>query len=215
MIERNTKALARQQMVLAALGFYSGKFDGVWSKKTIEAKVDYECSGKFSPALPNRGLPFDTAKPLPVGLYVDASIRDFSAISCADFESKRKDLESQLQLMGEALEKDDQPIGPVGVINVMSEEDLNVHVKPEQKVEPEPYTPGIAEDEPELVTAAPSEVTKTEEVEEDIPADFGGFGVRDQEEPEPTEQGEGTKGSEKPTQQDSKRNKRNRHHRRP
>lgn len=70
-METNVKRLQRQQMVLKFLGYYSGKCDGIWSAKTIAAKREFETSGKFAPAYPNNGAPFDFTSKLPQGLTLD------------------------------------------------------------------------------------------------------------------------------------------------
>lgn len=70
-METNVRRLQRQQMVLKFLGYYSGKCDGIWSAKTIAAKRDFELSGKFGPAYPNNGAPFDFTSKLPKGLTLD------------------------------------------------------------------------------------------------------------------------------------------------
>ena len=59
--------LVRQQQVLAHLGFYKGRIDGIWGPKTIAAKQAYESSG-FAPGLPNGGMPFAPKTTLPRGL---------------------------------------------------------------------------------------------------------------------------------------------------
>ena len=60
-------------MILKALGFYTGKCDGIWSKLTIDAKKEFEADPKFKPAYPNNGMPFElgVASKLPQGLYMD------------------------------------------------------------------------------------------------------------------------------------------------
>lgn len=70
--------LKRQQMIMQALGFYSGKIDGIWSQKSIEAKRAWELSGKFNPAYPNNGLPFGDADPVPKGMRFDKVTRMFT-----------------------------------------------------------------------------------------------------------------------------------------
>lgn len=74
-VETNPKVLVRQQVVLAHLGYYSGKLDGIWSAATIKAKCDFENSGKFVPGIPNRGLPFVSGMPLPKGMFADPIAR--------------------------------------------------------------------------------------------------------------------------------------------
>lgn len=174
MLESNVNALARQQMVLTALGYYSGKLDGIWSAKCISAKRDFECSGKFSPALPNRGLPFDPSKPLPNGLFLDMTERSYSAISCADFESSRKDLEARLKLSQGATSNDDTPLESFGAVVLTSEQDLNAPTfKSEPSSEEVPaYEPGISKDEVPLETAMPVEDPLDSTESNEVPDDF-------------------------------------------
>ena len=68
MIDR--EALKAQQVVLKNLGYYKGEIDGIWSRKSIEAKLAFERSGKFNPGIPNRGMPFDLRVKLPISLII-------------------------------------------------------------------------------------------------------------------------------------------------
>jgi hypothetical protein len=70
--------IKRQQMIMRVLGFYSGKIDGIWAQKCIEAKRNWELSGKFNPANPNNGLPFADTDPLPSGMRFDRVSRMFT-----------------------------------------------------------------------------------------------------------------------------------------
>ena len=70
-LETNPKVLQRQQVILAFLGYYEGKLDGIWGKDSINAKKDFEVSGKFAPGLPNRGLPFVNTDSMPKGVFSD------------------------------------------------------------------------------------------------------------------------------------------------
>lgn len=60
--------LQNQQLIMAHLGFYRGKLDGVWGPQAIQAKKDWESSGKFKPAFPNSGMPLDPRGKLPTGI---------------------------------------------------------------------------------------------------------------------------------------------------
>lgn len=60
-----------QQLVLFHLGFYKGVIDGVWSQKTIDAKLKFEADPQFLPAYPNRGLPFGDRDKLPKNMRYD------------------------------------------------------------------------------------------------------------------------------------------------
>ncbi len=72
-MEIKRECLQRQQMILKFLGYYQGACDGIWSEKTIAAKRDFEVSGKFHPAYPNNGMPFDPFSKLPSGIMLDFS----------------------------------------------------------------------------------------------------------------------------------------------
>lgn len=67
----NLDDIKQQQAVLKHLGYYSGAIDGYWSIKTMEAKIEFERSGKFNPCISNGGKPFNMNSKLPQGLYVD------------------------------------------------------------------------------------------------------------------------------------------------
>lgn len=80
--------IKNQQAIMKALGFYDGQLDGIWGPRTIEAKQRWEFSGKFAPAIPNRGLPFKAKDKLPGGI-----IRKGDLLSCAELvkmESKKQ-----------------------------------------------------------------------------------------------------------------------------
>ncbi len=79
-IETDSKVLQKQQIVLAHLGYYSGKLDGIWSLDTITAKRKFEQSGKFNPGIPNQGLPFVSGKPFPKGVFADPMVKN--TITC-------------------------------------------------------------------------------------------------------------------------------------
>jgi hypothetical protein len=70
MLDRNL--IRNQQQALVALGYYQGIVDGIWSRKSIEAKIAYERSGDYNPGVPNNGLPFDTRASLPNRMTVNA-----------------------------------------------------------------------------------------------------------------------------------------------
>ena len=68
-VEKNQ--IIRQQEILGVLGFYFGKFDGVWGPKSIEAKKKFEASPTFVPGIPNNGLPFGDRGPYPAMITLD------------------------------------------------------------------------------------------------------------------------------------------------
>lgn len=78
-----SEQLARQQEIMQSLGYYNGKIDGIWGPKTIEAKIKWEMSGKFNPALPNNGLPFGDKGPFPRGVYREPKT---GLLSCPQYE---------------------------------------------------------------------------------------------------------------------------------
>lgn len=68
-----TEQIVRQQQVLAHLGFYKGRIDGIWGPSTIAAKKAYEGQG-FAPGIPNGGLPFQFPAKLPRGLRYEGGL---------------------------------------------------------------------------------------------------------------------------------------------
>jgi hypothetical protein len=66
------KQLQRQQVILAHLGFYKHKCDGIWGPDSIAAKRKFESSPSFIPALPNNGLPFGEKEKYPKGIRIGA-----------------------------------------------------------------------------------------------------------------------------------------------
>ena len=71
----------RQQLILWLKGYYTGAIDGVWSAKTIKAKLTWEADGgKFEPGYPNNGLPFQTKGPYPKGIRLGAD----GLLTCAE-----------------------------------------------------------------------------------------------------------------------------------
>lgn len=61
--------LQSQQILLAFLGFYKGKCDGIWGPDSIAAMRSYEASLIFSPGYPSNGLPLKEKGQLPTGVY--------------------------------------------------------------------------------------------------------------------------------------------------
>lgn len=99
MIDRN--AIKRQQLVLKHLGYYLGEIDGIWSTKSIEAKVAFERSGKFNPGIPSSGMPFRFNVRLPEGLYFDAK----GYVAVVGFDVDTLKVEKQ-----QVVEKSQQPV---------------------------------------------------------------------------------------------------------
>lgn len=71
------EVLQRQQIILALLGYYNGKCDGIWGPATVKAKQRFECSGKFNPGYPNNGMPFSYDGPFPDGIMRDWNKRGY------------------------------------------------------------------------------------------------------------------------------------------
>lgn len=63
--------IVQTQVILKSLGYYQGKIDGNWGRKTINAKLAFEQSSDFSPCIPNGGLPFDLSCDLPANIEYD------------------------------------------------------------------------------------------------------------------------------------------------
>jgi hypothetical protein len=63
-----TEQLKTQQRIMESKNLYNGKIDGIWGPKSIAAKLKWECSGKFAPAIPNNGFPLNERGPFPAGV---------------------------------------------------------------------------------------------------------------------------------------------------
>lgn len=107
--------LERQQQIMAALGFYRGKVDGIWSTKTIEAKKAWELSGKFGPGIPNFGLPLANKGPYPRGIRIDPVTK---LLTCSQ-------LEVYLQAQEKQKEKHKQHQAPTPGATPASEEEAD------------------------------------------------------------------------------------------
>ena len=85
----NRRLIQNQQMILKALGYYTGKCDGIWSKQTIAAKQEFERSPKFKPAYPNGGMPFElnANSKFPTGMYLDPMNRGY--LKCDELTDER------------------------------------------------------------------------------------------------------------------------------
>ena len=68
-MQTGSEQLKNQQRLMQAEGFYNGKIDGIWGPKTIAAKVKWERSGRYAPAIPNNGFPLSDRGPLPSGVF--------------------------------------------------------------------------------------------------------------------------------------------------
>jgi hypothetical protein len=81
-MQTGSEQLKSQQKVMQARNFYQGKIDGIWGPKTIAAKVKWERSGKFAPAIPNNGFPLADRGPFPIGVRRQAD----GTLSCSEIE---------------------------------------------------------------------------------------------------------------------------------
>jgi len=64
------EALVRQQQILKALGYYSGKIDGIWGPASIKAMQKFESLPEFLPGHPHNGMPFHDSGPYPAGIVM-------------------------------------------------------------------------------------------------------------------------------------------------
>lgn len=76
--------LQRQQMIMAFLGFYKHKCDGIWGPEAIEAKRLWERDSSYIPALPSNGLPFGDRDPLPKNVIYDRVSRLITHVNLTD-----------------------------------------------------------------------------------------------------------------------------------
>lgn len=110
-LETNPKTLQRQQIILAHLGYYRGKLDGIWGPETIKAKQDFETSGKFAPGLPNRGLPFVNTNSLPKGMFADPFNKGLLSVRGLGEDEIKQMLKDKGEHTGNAVAKNiEQPI---------------------------------------------------------------------------------------------------------
>lgn len=79
---QNTQII-RQQQVLAHLGYYKGRIDGIWGPSTIKAKKEFEAIG-FAPGVPNGGLPFAARGPYPKGVFMVGGM-----LECGGFDESK------------------------------------------------------------------------------------------------------------------------------
>lgn len=84
-MQTGTSQLVNQQSIMAAKNFYNGKIDGIWGPDTIAAKIKWERSGKFNPAIPNNGLPLSNTGALPLGVR---RLPD-GTLTCPELESTK------------------------------------------------------------------------------------------------------------------------------
>lgn len=84
-MQTGTEQLKSQQAVMSAKNLYNGKIDGIWGPKSIAAKLKWERSGKFSPAIPNNGFPLSLAAPFPPGVSQKSGL-----LTCAELLSKQQ-----------------------------------------------------------------------------------------------------------------------------
>lgn len=142
--------LQSQQILLAFLGFYKGKCDGIWGPDSIAAMRSYEASPKFSPGYPSNGLPLKEKGQLPSGVYrrprspgilshVDMP-DDYAATKLSELvteDAARKLLqpkqhEKALATTEVAVEVKAQPVAPSVEVEAKSETVVNVERKNNQ-----------------------------------------------------------------------------------
>lgn len=110
--------LLRQQQILMVKGFYNGALDGIWSTKTIAAKKAYERSGKFSPGLPNGGLPWSNSGPYPKGITRNSE----GLLTCVEVEDYLANAPETTKVV--AVKIDGQFVGNVTVSLDATEEEV-------------------------------------------------------------------------------------------
>lgn len=76
--------IVRQQQVLAHLGYYKGRIDGIWGPGTIKAKKEFEAMG-FAPGVPNGGLPFASRGPYPKGIFMSNGLLDCGGFDASEY----------------------------------------------------------------------------------------------------------------------------------
>jgi hypothetical protein len=67
-MQTSIEQLKRQQEILKALNFYSGKIDGIWGPVSIKAMHAFEVSPQFLPGHPHNGMPMYDKSPYPAGI---------------------------------------------------------------------------------------------------------------------------------------------------
>ena len=76
--------IVRQQQILAHLGYYKGRIDGIWGPGTIKAKKEFEAMG-FAPGVPNGGLPFASRGPYPKGIFMSNGLLDCGGFDDSEY----------------------------------------------------------------------------------------------------------------------------------
>ena len=76
--------IVRQQQVLAHLGYYKGRIDGIWGPGTIKAKKEFVSVG-FAPGVPNGGLPFASRGPYPKGIFMSNGLLDCGGFDASEY----------------------------------------------------------------------------------------------------------------------------------
>ena len=76
--------IVRQQQVLAHLGYYKGRIDGIWGPGTIKAKKEFEAMG-FAPGVPNGGLPFASRGPYPKSIFMSNGLLDCGGFDASEY----------------------------------------------------------------------------------------------------------------------------------
>lgn len=97
--------IKRQQEILAALGFYHGEIDGIWGPKCIAAKKKFEADRRFTPGIPNNGMPFGARPPYPAGMTLDHATGLLNHPALAELSKKVKTEDQVIQDMIDAENK--------------------------------------------------------------------------------------------------------------
>lgn len=144
-LETNPKVLQRQQVILAFLGYYKGKLDGIWGKESINAKKDFEVSGKFAPGLPNRGLPFVNTDSMPKGVFADPFNKGLLSAKGLSEEDISRMIQEKGEHTGNAVAKNveapiiDKPkVEETSVVNNVEEPDSKEEVITKETIDTKP-----------------------------------------------------------------------------
>lgn len=115
--------LTRQQVIMAHLGLYKHKVDGIWGPASIAAKCKWEEAKTFIPAFPNGGLPLGDRDKLPRGMLFDRKTRLLTLDSMKQEEYDRHEksvvvkpkVEEKLPVIGAPgeVKKEEKPLSPV------------------------------------------------------------------------------------------------------
>lgn len=154
----------KQQLIMTMLGYYSGKCDGIWGPKCVEAKRKWEYEDNFEPAVPSNGLPFTGRGKLPKGM---SYIHNGLDIMWSSWDQARADaiLDSDHGTLLTAQHVSDHVLGE-STAPVVAEPAVVSRGTPEVQPKVSTLSAVPAQPEPEESSSVQAE-EKTEEVEED------------------------------------------------